>query len=186
MKKLLIATTLVAALTAGCSSVPATPASDAPAGSNQPVGSPVAPQPEAPSETSPPPASDANDGVAAFGSAYQWEDGLALTIGVPQPYQPGKYAATSDQFKEFVVFDVRIVNNTGSPWDPALIHATVQSANQEGDRVFDSAQLPPEPSTKLLNGREVVFKMAFGVADPSDLVLEVAPDWEHESVLFHD
>lgn len=36
-----------------------------------------------------------------------------------------------------------------------------------------------------VTGREASYKMAFAVADPSDLVLEFTPDWTHTSVLFH-
>ena len=76
------------------------------------------------------------------------------------------------------------MNKTGKPWDPSLISATVQSSNKEGEQVYDSEKLGDEPSTKLLKGREVKFKIAFGVADPKDLVLEIAPDFEHESAIF--
>lgn len=188
MKVKLIAVAAIAALSlTGCTSVPAAPTTSAPAGTNQPsptsVPEPAGSASSAPS--SPTTELKPDEGVAAFGSAFTWEDGLSVTVGEPAPYEPSEYAAKGETFTEFVVFDVVIVNNTGAPWDPALIYATLQSANQEGDRVFDSAQLPPEPTTKLLDGREVTFKLAFGVADTADLVLEVAPDWEHESVLFH-
>lgn len=185
MKKTLIATGLIAMLTAGCTYTAAQPAADAPVGTNRPTAPAPAPGPNGEASSSVPAPAPVDDGTAPFGTAYAWEDGLSLTVGAPAPYKPGKYAFTGDTFEHFVVFDVRVVNNTGAAWDPVLLHATIQSSNQEGERVFDSGNLPPEPSTKLLDGREVTFKMAFGVADPDDLVLEVAPDWEHESVLFH-
>lgn len=75
------------------------------------------------------------------------------------------------------------MNATGAPWDPALFQASLQSANEEGSKIYDS-ELPEDPRTKLLNGREAKFTIAFGVKDPADLVLEVTPDFEHESVLY--
>ena len=61
----------------------------------------------------------------------------------------------------------------------------VQSGNTEADQVFDSENdVGGGPSTKLLNGREAKFKIAFTVANPKDLVMEVRPSFEHESVLF--
>lgn len=188
MKKNLIVMAAVAALSlAGCTSVTATPTASPPSGMNRPsvTSGADSTSPAGPAPSTSPKASTPDDGVAAFGSAFAWKDGLSMTVSKPVPYTPSKYAATGKQFTQFVVFEVALVNKTGAPWDPAMIYATLQSANQEGERVFDSSQLPPEPSTKLLVGREVKFKMAFGVADPADLVLEVRPDFEHESVLFH-
>lgn len=170
---------LAAVLATGCSAVTAQPVGSAPAGVNQP-GNPKAAKNDAKGEKAAP----ANDGTARFGKAFTWEDGLSVTVGKPSNYKPSEWAFGSDKFKSFVVFDVRVVNKTGKPWDPGLMSATMQSSNKEGERVFDSGKLPEEPRTKLLNGREVKFKMAFGVTDPKDLVLEVAPDFSHDSVIF--
>lgn len=176
MKTSLASLVLVAALgLAACTSVPARPVESAPAGSNQPAQSGTA----TPSTNTP------KEGVATFGSSYTWEDGLSLTLGQPAAYTPSKHAYTGSQFTHYLVIDVRLVNNTGSPWDPGIAHATLQSANQEGDQIFDSGKLADQPHTTLLNGREASYKMAFAVADPSDLVLEFSPDWAHTSVLFH-
>lgn len=183
MKRSIVLATFTALALAGCTSVTASPSVTTPAGANRPSATASADPGSAASSS--PASSKPDDGVAAFGSAFTWQDGLSITVSKPAPYTPSKYAATGKTFTHFVVFDVTIVNKTGAAWDPAMIYATLQSANQEGDRVFDSSQLPPDPSTKLLNGREVKFKMAFGVADPADLVLEIRPDFEHESVLFN-
>lgn len=182
MKKSIVLAAITALSLAGCTSVTASPSVSAPAGANRP--SVTASADTTTSASSSPSSSKPDDGVAAFGSAFSWQDGLSITVSKPAPYAPSKYAANGKTFTHFVVVDVVIVNKTGAAWDPAMIYATLQSANQEGERVFDSSQLPPEPSTKLLNGREAKFKMAFGVADPADLVLEIRPDFDHESVLF--
>lgn len=172
IKKTLVAGLSALVLLAGCSSNTATQQDSAPAGDNRP------------GTAAPASASKVDDGVATFGAAYTWKDGLSVTVGVPEGYEPGKYAAGTEGFDQFVVFDVTLVNKTGETWDPVLFSASVQSGNTEGSAVFDSAQLPNRPTTKLLDGREVTFKMAFGVADPADIVMEVRPDFTHSSVIF--
>lgn len=180
---------LAAVLATGCTSVSAQPASSAPAGINQPSATSAAssskPAADTATQASDPSTSDsAGDMTATFGKAFTWEDGLSLSVSKPSPFTPSQWAAGTDQFKKYVVFDVRVVNKTGKAWDPSLISATIQSSNKEGEEVFDSEKLGDEPSTKLLNGREVKYKIAFGVADPKDLVLEIAPDFEHDSAIF--
>ncbi len=176
---------LAAILATGCTAVAATPADSAPAGVNQPSATSAASQSKpATAATSATSSAPANDGTATFGQAFTWEDGLSLTVGKPSSFTPSKWAAGKEKFTKFVVFDVRVVNKTGKPWDPSLISATIQSSNQEGSQVYDSGSLGEDPSTKLLNGREVTFKIAFGVDDPKDLVLEIAPDFAHDSAIF--
>lgn len=173
------------ALTA-CGGVQATSSNSAPAGSNQGTAA------SAPSDAGTASQLDATepsdgateDAVAAFGKAYSWEDGLAVTVSTPRAYKPSEYAAGTDKFTKFVSFEVRVVNKTGKAWDPTLFQTSVQSNNQEADEVFDSENLGEMPQTKLLNGREAKFTVAYGVANPQDLVMEVTPDYEHEPVLF--
>lgn len=132
-------------------------------------------------------AADKKDSTAAkFGQAYSYDDGLSITVSAPTKFQPSEYAADDNKFKEYVKFEVRVVNKTGKTWDPGLFTSTVQSSNQEGDEVFDSERgLEGSPETKLLNGREVTFTVGYGVADPSDIVMEVSPDMlDHDSVMF--
>lgn len=166
---------------AGCG-ITAQPAATAPTGDNRPATS--APAEAGPEDGAPAPTSPQGTGVQAFGSTYVYDDGLAVTISSPQPYEPSEYAAGTDGFTHFIVVDVTVVNQTGAPWDPALFYSTLQSANQEASEVFDSPTLSGPPSTTLLDGREAVFQIGFGVADPADLVLEVTPDFSHEPLIY--
>lgn len=123
-------------------------------------------------------------GVAKFGTAYAYKDGLSLTVSAPQAYKPSQYAAGTEGFTTFVSFQVRLVNKTGKAWDPSLFTATVQSGNKEGSQVFDDT-MQGAPRTTLLNGRESEFTVAYGVADPKDIVMEVQPDMlAHDPVVF--
>lgn len=153
---------LAAVLFAGCTSTGGEAKSDAPKGSNSDNGS--AKKTEKPEAKNP-----------KFGEAFEWEDGLALTVSKPAPYKPSEYAA-AEKANAYVVFDVRVVNRTGKTYDPGLMYATLQSGNEEAAEVYDSEKLPEAPSTKLLDGREAKWKIAFAVKDPNDLVLEISPD----------
>lgn len=154
----------------------AEPATSAPAGDNRPTATETS--------SSPTPTVAPDPGYQAFGTTYTYTDGLSVTVSAPQPYQPSPYAAGVDGFSQFVVFDITVVNQTGTNWDPVLFGASVQSGNQEASQVFDSGNLPANPSTVVLSGREAVFKMAFGVMDPNDLVMEVRPDFTHDDAIY--
>lgn len=41
-----------------------------------------------------------------------------------------------------------------------------------------------EPSTKLMPGRQAKWKVVFGLMKASDLVLEVRPGFDYESVMY--
>lgn len=190
---LLTAAAVAALAFAGCTGVQASTTDTAPAGSNQGSSAPAAPgqvtqtpsdgvEADGATEASDPESSES--GVAAFGEAYTWEDGIAVTVSTPKHYKPSEWAAGTDSYNNFVSFEIRVVNKTDKTWDPALFHASVQSYNEEGEQVFDSERLKEMPQTKLLKGREAKFTVAYGVANPKDLVMEVNPDFEHESVLF--
>ena len=80
---------------------------------------------------------------------------------------------------------VTIKNGTGANYDPAIFHASIQSGDEAGQAVFDSAQgIESAPQTALLPGKSVNFKLAFGVKDPNDLVLQVQPGFEYKPALF--
>lgn len=183
----LAATLSVAALMAGCTGLSATPSEVEVTGDNRPTTVSSAP---ASTEAEQPPTSEAeptptptDDGVKNFGSSFTWEDNLSMTISAPKAFKPGEYSK-EDGYTNYVVFDVTLVNKTGQPWDPSMFYVTLQSANEEAPKVYDTEQLGEQPSTKLLNGREAKFKVAFAVKDPTDLVMEVRPDFDHNSVLY--
>ncbi|MGY1822748.1 hypothetical protein [Geodermatophilus sp. SYSU D00079] len=121
-----------------------------------------------------------------FGETYTYENGLAVTVGPPQPYTPSDSAAVGEPAPPaFVVFDVTVVNGTTGNYDPVSFSASLQSGVTEEEQVYDSANgIGGTPSTTLLPGRESVFRLAFGATDPADLVMEVSPSFEYESAIF--
>jgi hypothetical protein len=119
-----------------------------------------------------------------FGQTFTFENGLAVTVGVPQPFTPSETAA-AEEAPAYVSFPVTVVNGSNENYDPVLFNATLQSSNVEAAQVFDSEQgINGPPATTLLPGRESAFQVVFGVADPADLVLEVTPGFEYESAIF--
>ena len=129
-------------------------------------------------------ASPAEEQMPQFGESYTWEDGITVKIGQPKAYKPSQSASVTGD-GDAIAFNVTIVNGTGERFDPAMFNATMQSSNVEADQIFDSAKkLGGAPSTTILPKRESSFQVGFTVADKKDLVLEVAPSWDHESVIF--
>lgn len=199
MKRSLGAIGVVSALIlAGCMSNPAKVSDASPAGSNRPVESSAVPAPAAPSVTAAAPTTSAPapkptpiptptptepGGVAKFGKTYTWTDGLSVTVSAPAPYTPSQYAAGVTKGVPNVVVGITIVNKTKAPFDPVLFHVTAQSGNEEAKKIFDT-NVGTTPTTKVLPGREVTFKMAFSAPAPNDMVLEVTPSFDHDSVIY--
>lgn len=129
------------------------------------------------------PEGDTSEGQASFGDTWTWEDGLEITVSEPEAFKPGEYSAGGEGYDSHVKFDVTIENKSGEPFDASLVYLTMQSGTSEGEEVFDDG-LEGSPSTTLLDGRKVTFTSGFGVEDPSDLVLEVTPDFEYDAALF--
>ncbi len=119
-----------------------------------------------------------------FGQTYPWEDGLSVSVSAGASFTPSEYAS-SDKAPAYLMFVITITNNTGATFDPSMFYATAQSADAEADEVYDTdSGLKGSPSTKLLNGRTSTFNVGFGVKDPKDVVMEVQPGFEYESVIF--
>lgn len=125
------------------------------------------------------------DMTFAFGQTVTYDDGISVTISKPAAFKPSEYAAGTEGFSKFVIFTITILNKSGKTFDPGLTSESVMSGDVEGSEIFDSEHnLGGSPSTKILNGRKVTYKVAFGVRNPADLVMEFAPSWEHDSAMF--
>lgn len=110
----------------------------------------------------------------AFGKSYTWRDGVSVTVGRPTNFKPSAYAVV-DKSKRYLKFTVTVVNKSNKPIDLGLTYISVESGNEEAREVFDSISgLRGPPVTKVSKGRESEFDAGFGVADPKDLLLEIA------------
>jgi hypothetical protein len=110
----------------------------------------------------------------AFGKSHTWHDGVSVTVGRPTKFKPSAFAVV-EKSKRYLKFTVTVVNKSNKPIDLGLTYIRVQSGNEEAHEVFDSMSgLRGPPDTKVLKRRESEFDVGFGVADPKDLVLEIA------------
>jgi hypothetical protein len=149
---------------------------DAPRGSNADV-------PAAPKRPKPEPTEPEDTGPARFGQSYTYTDGITVRVTKPKPYTPSEYAAVGRGAP--IMFDVILVNETRKPFDPSLALVSVQSGNREAEEIFDSEKgLDGTPQTKVLPGREARYTVGFSVKNPDDLVVQVAPSFEHEESLW--
>lgn len=124
--------------------------------------------------------------TAGFGETVAYEDGLEILVGAPTDFTPGEWSAGAEGFDSSVRFDVTITNGTAEAFDPSGVFLTASSGGREGSQVFDSENgLEGGPMTSILPGQSVTFPVAFAVADPADLVVQVAPGpWDYEDALF--
>lgn len=127
----------------------------------------------------------APDEPNTFGSTYTYDDGVSIHVSEPEPFTPAEWAAGGESHDQHVRFSVRVVNKSGAPFDASMVYASVASGAGEGDEVFDvDAGLEGPPETRVLDGREVTWKVGFGVDDPKDIVMQVEASWDHDPAIF--
>ncbi len=122
----------------------------------------------------------------SFGKSYTWDDGLTITIGKPSKFKPSDYAEV-DGAKAYRRFTITGVKKNPRPNELAGTHITKQSKNKETGQKIDSEKgLEGSPSTKLLKGRESEWDIGFGVANPDDMVMEIAinDNFERPSIIY--
>lgn len=123
---------------------------------------------------------------AKFGQTVTFPDGVSVTISEPKEYivedpELWEGVVTTD---DFVQFDIKIVNNSGAPFDPSMSMSSVQSGNTEGEGIFDD-ETDGAPETMLLDGREATYTETYGVSDPSDIVLQYSTGtYEYADAIF--
>jgi hypothetical protein len=145
-------------------------------GINTPPTQPTEPEPTA---TSTDPA------TIAFGKTFEWENHLSVTVSAPKPFTPSDTAFGGEAFKSAVQFTIVLVNKSGKPFDASMVYTSVQSNDVEADEIYDSAKgFNGAPETKVLNNRQAKFRVAFGVANPKDIVFELTPGGENVSTLW--
>ena len=167
----------------------ATPSTSAPAtGTNPPATTSEASTQSSVPASVPAPARDVRHPdlheAVAFGLTKTYGDGLQVTVSEGTKFTPSQYAVGADGKKAFVKHTITLVNGTGKVFDHSSFTASVQTARVEGSQIYDT-DLEGTPTTKVPNGRASTFVVGFGVADTDDVVLEVQPGFEYESMLFN-
>lgn len=188
MKKIILTAALIVGLTTACAAKSATDTSDTPAtGTNAPSSS-AAETPAAgtntASESVDTPSSEPESSNKSFGDTVTFDGGVQITIGKPFKVTPSQYAAVKKS-PGYIAFKITVVNTGTENYDPSTFYTTMQSGDTEADEIFDSQRgFEGSPSTKILPGRQGTFKIGYGVQNPKDLVLEVTPGFEYESVIY--
>lgn len=137
------------------------------------------PQPEAP-----------DAGNLRLGETMTWDDGVALTVSVPEPYTPSDFAVGATQANH-VVFTLTITNNSAEDLQPLPL-PTLSSGDQEVSQIVDlgSDLLNPAddvgipPTATVEPGGSVSWRVAWSLDDPSSLTLQAAPSLGYPSVTF--
>lgn len=166
MKRHFVAAALLALpLLAGCDStdVTSTPPSDNAAASEEKAAGGDAAADEG---------SEQESLTKPFGSTFTWDDKLSVTFSKPQPYTPGEYAAGTENFKDFVVMDVTIKNGTSKVYDANMFTASATTGEKESDQVYDGDKIG-SPSSKVMPGKSLKFKVAFGVEKGQDFTVVI-------------
>lgn len=112
--------------------------------------------------------------TAHFGDTYRWDDGLEISVGKPQPFTPSDTAATGNsQGNQFRKFQVTVHNGTKEPVDASSFTATTQSGGKQAEEVMDSEKGIGLASGKIQPGKDLNYTIVFGVADPSDISMDI-------------
>jgi hypothetical protein len=178
MKKLLTALAVgaLAVALAGC--VPAKHNSSAPAAA-------PAEKPAAAAEPSfaPPASAEPKPEVAKFDTAWTYTDGVSISVSAPVEFSPSRYAVSGTQ-PHNVKVNFTITNGSSKVLQP-MPYATVSSGGAEAQEVYDSEQgLNSGPSAPVLPGGTITWAEGYNVADPASIILQVAPSFDYEKVIF--
>lgn len=121
-----------------------------------------------------------------FGDTYTWPDGVALTISAPQEFTPGEYAAGTVEGQPAVAYDITINNGGDKDIESIIVYITGTSGGQEIKSIFDSENGIDVPQATILPGQSLTWKVAYSVADPSDITMTVAiqDDFSRDKVHF--
>lgn len=150
---------------------------------------PILPQPgeDVPGEG---PDQQAPVGNLAFGETMTWDDGVALTVSVPEPYTPSDFAVGTTQADD-VVFTLTITNNSTENLQPIPL-PTLSSGGEDASQIFDigadvegnSDDVGIPPTALIPPGGSVTWRAAWSVADPSSLTMQASPSFLYPDAVF--
>jgi hypothetical protein len=150
----------------------------------------TAPAAQAPKSETPEPSTDPvnDDGVYTghlFGERVELNGVAAVTLGKPKTFKPSSSAAYGENDEDFKVLELTIENLSKEPLDTAGFTVSATTGSRAAEQVFDSTKSVGDPSVKVMPGKSVAFKVAFGVdaGEPLEITVE---SWEAEAyTVFH-
>lgn len=177
----------IAALIAGLALTASLTACSTPATSADPGAKPATS--EAPASVEEEPAPEVDDLIKPFGEVVTYQDGVSISVALVGAFTPTEYAIVGAADETPTVFKVVITNNSDKPLEPGAI-AQANSGGKPATYIADAGN--PEygdlgmfPTTTILPGQTLEWYSAFGVVDPADVTLEIAPaPIEYDNAIF--
>lgn len=120
-----------------------------------------------------------------FGSTFTWDDGASITVSKPKAFKPSEYSS-SQKFKDHVIMDVTIKNGSDKPIEAILFGTQATTGDAEAEAVFDGEKGVDLPTSKVLPGKSLKYKIAFGVKKGEDFVLSVSYDFGNTDGIYQD
>ena len=126
------------------------------------------------------------DQVLAYGDTYTSKNGWSVTVSKPKVFRKGEYAAGGEGFSAFRVVTVTLSNKTtGKSLDPSSIYISATADDRQADEVFDDS-VGEQPTAKVLPGRTVKWKQAFGAVPGKKLSIQIEDqsEWDSPAIIF--
>ncbi|MCC2315033.1 hypothetical protein [Cellulomonas xiejunii] len=114
--------------------------------------------------------------VVRYGDPHSYGDGLEVAVNAPQRYTPSDNATGVDAGVP-VKMQVVITNRTDEAFRPNTLQVSATSAGQPATAVWDPDQgvALTGPDVSIPAGASIHFNIAFAVAEPGDVALELTP-----------
>ena len=165
----------IAALLAGFALTATLTACSTPATSVDPDAKPATSE-QAPAAVEEAPAE--NELIKSFGEVVSYEDGVSISVALVGEFTPSEFAIVNEG-EIPLVFKVVLTNNSDKPLEPGVI-PQANSGGKPATYIADVGN--PEygdlgmfPTAAILPGQTLEWFTAFGVADASDVTMQLSP-----------
>lgn len=127
---------------------------------------------------------DAEEAPMAFGTWKTYDDGVAIKIGRPVPYEPDEVAAGHTKGHLALQVQVTITNDSKRSLDISSALPTVRDAQgRQAEGIFDGHGATKPFAGKLLPGKRAVSRFAYSIppTGAKELQFDVSPGEDYES-----
>lgn len=119
---------------------------------------------------------------AIFGETVTYEDGVSVSVSVPEAYIPTDSAAGTSDGDSNVIFTITVANGSKDSVDVAG-WPTVISGGQKGSAIIDDI-VGNHHAEEIKPGKSTSWKEAFSVKDASDISLSYSAGVDKKDVAF--
>lgn len=149
----------------------------------------TAPDPKASSaaDTKPVPSPKADPMVSTLGKVFTYTDGVSISVSQPVAWTPSQDAASIagvPATDKTVTVTVVVTNNSKKTINLAAFPQAT-SGGVQATQVTDVEQnVSVTPMAPLLIGQTLKWIEGFGVANPADMTISIAPSYEYQNAIF--